>query len=142
MGTNIGHVTDVETSTGAGKYPASLRHLFAGRHKAKLGDVTGITQFGVNLTTLEAGCASALRHWHEAEDEFVYIVSGELVLKNDSGSQLLRAGSFAGFPAGEANGHQLVNESESAASFIEVGSRRPGEDVVHYSDYDTPPVHR
>jgi len=142
MRTNVGHVTDIETTTGAEKYPSAIRHLFEGRHKAKLGDVVGVTQFGVNLTTLDPGCISALRHWHEGEDEFIYIVSGELVRRDDNGDQLLSAGSFAGFPAGDSNGHHLVNESDSAASYIEVGSRRPGKDVVHYPDHDIPPVQR
>lgn len=142
MRDNVSHVKDVETQTGAGKYPSAVRHLIEGRYKAKLGDAVGVTQFGVNHTTLEPGCISALRHWHESEDEFIFVVSGEVTLKDEQGEQVLVQGSFAGFSAGEPNGHQLINNSATAAVYLEIGSRRPGEDVVHYPDLDMPPVRR
>ena len=140
--TKILHISDVENITGVQSYPASVRHLFEGRHKARLGDAVGVTQFGFNITTMEPGSASSLRHWHEAEDEFVYVLSGELALIDDSGERVLREGHFVGFAAGETNGHHIVNKSDSVAVCIEVGSRRPGEDTVHYPDYDVPPVKR
>lgn len=142
MTNSTGNVNEVETQTGAEKYPIGIRHLFEGRHKAKLSDVVGVTQFGVNHTTLEPGCISALRHWHKSEDEFIFVVTGELTLKDDSGEHVLSHGDFAGFSAGEPNGHQLVNNSDAVAVYLEIGSRRPGEDVVHYPDHDIPPVQR
>ena len=142
MKKNTKHVSEVETQTGAEKYPANIRHLFEGRHKAKLGDQFDLTQFGVNFTTLEPGCVSALRHWHEGEDEFVYVVSGMLTLVDDDGEHDLVVGSFVGFPAGHENGHMIVNRSSEPASFIEVGSRMPGNDVVHYPDHAMDPVRR
>jgi uncharacterized cupin superfamily protein len=84
-------------------YPAPFRQAVAGRVRKRLGDVAGLTQFGVNLTTLKAGAASAQRHWHAAEDEFIYVVAGEVVLCEDSGETVLRAGDAAGFKAGVAN---------------------------------------
>ncbi len=86
-----------------------------GREKAALGNVAGLTQFGVNLTRLKPGAASALRHWHEQEDEFVYVLEGELVLIEDDGETVLRPGDCAGFKAGAPNGHQLVNKSQRDA---------------------------
>lgn len=142
MTNNTGNVKNVETQTGAENYPLGIRHLVEGRHKAKLGNAVGISQFGVNHTTLEPGCISALRHWHEAEDEFIFVIAGELTLKDDSGEQVLLPGDFAGFNAGVPNGHQLVNNSKAVAVYLEVGTRRPGNDVVHYPDHDIPPVQR
>ncbi len=137
-----GNVSDVPALTGAESYPDALKPLFEGRRKARLGDVVGITQFGVNHTTLEPGSASALRHWHEGEDEFVYVLSGELTLIVTDGEHLLSAGDFAGFPAGQRDGHQLVNRSDEEATFIEIGSRKPGADVVHYPDHSFGPFSR
>ncbi len=92
-------------------YPQPWRSITDGREKAALGDVAGLTQFGVNLTRLKPGAASALRHWHEAEDEFVYVLEGEITLIEDGGATVLRPGDAAGFKAGVANGHHLVNKS-------------------------------
>ena len=100
-----------------------------------LGDALGLSQFGVNLVQLAAGAASAQRHWHAKEDEFVVILSGEVVLISDGGEQVLRAGDTAGFAAGVADGHHLVNKGSEEAVYIEVGSRRDG-DVVEYPDID------
>jgi uncharacterized cupin superfamily protein len=94
----------------------------------------GITQFGVNHVTLDPGAHSALRHWHEQEDEFVYVLSGELVLIDDNGEHSLAAGAYAAFPAGEANGHHLANRSTAPASFLSIGTRHRGEEVIHYPD--------
>ena len=92
-------------------YPPPHDERVAGRSKRRLGDAAGLTQFGVNLTTLKPGSASALRHWHENEDEFVYVLEGELTLIEDEGETILKAGDAAGFKAGVANGHHLVNRS-------------------------------
>ncbi|MDP3633600.1 cupin domain-containing protein [Phenylobacterium sp.] len=107
---------------------------FAGQSEGRLAKPLGITQFGVNLVTLKPGAYSALRHWHAAEDEFVHVLSGELVLIDDNGEHVLMTGSSAGFPAGVANGHHLVNRSDVPATYLAVGSRRPGEEAVTYPD--------
>jgi uncharacterized cupin superfamily protein len=116
-------------------YPAQFKPRVAGRRKQKLGDALGLKNFGVNLTTIEPGAASALRHWHAKQDEFIYIVSGELVLVTDAGEQVLIAGMCAGFPAGKSDAHHLVNKSASAAVYLEAGDRTPG-DAVTYPDDD------
>ena len=95
----------------------------------------GSTQFGVNLTRLKPGAASALRHWHEQEDEFIYVLEGELVLVEDDGEMLLKPGDCAGFKAGVANGHQLVNKSQRDAVYLEIGTRAAAE-RGHYPDVD------
>jgi uncharacterized cupin superfamily protein len=106
-----------------------------GREKAALGNVAGLTQFGVNLTRLKPGAASALRHWHENEDEFVYVIEGELVLIEDGGETVLRPGDCAGFKAGVPNGHHLVNKSQRDAVYLEIGTRAAAE-RGHYPDVD------
>jgi uncharacterized cupin superfamily protein len=116
-------------------YPAPFNQRVIGRSKRKLGDACGLTQFGVNVTTLQPGSQSALRHWHTQEDEFVYVLSGELVLITDIGEQVLQAGQCAGFPGGKRDGHHLVNRSSQPASYLEVGSRIKG-DVADYPDED------
>ena len=98
-------------------YPAEFQSAVHGREKAALGNLAGLSQFGVNLTRLKPGAASALRHWHENEDEFVYVLEGELVLVEDDGETILRRGDAAGFKAGIANGHHLVNKSGGAGRF-------------------------
>ena len=115
---------------------------FSGFHEARLGKEVRITQFGVNHVTLEPGMWSSLRHWHEKEDEFVFVLSGGLTLVDNNGSHVLPAGAFAGFPAGEANAHHLMNQSDKNAEYIVIGSRRPGEDVTHYPDDDLGPIQR
>ena len=97
-------------------YPPPHDERVAGRSKKRLGDAVGVTQFGVNLTTLKPGSASTLRHWHENEDEFVYVLEGELTLIEDEGETILKAGDAAGFKAGVANGHCLVNRSGATQS--------------------------
>jgi uncharacterized cupin superfamily protein len=124
----------VETHSGSG-YPAPYRARCLGRHKQRLGDAAGLTQFGVNLTRIDPGSQSALRHWHEEEDEFVYVIEGELVLIDDHGETPLRAGDAAAFPRGDGNGHHLVNRSAKRALYLEVGTRAMREHV-HYPDDD------
>ena len=116
-------------------YPPPHDELVAGRSKKRLGDAVGLTQFGVNLTTLKPNSASTLRHWHENEDEFVYMLEGELTLIEDEGETVLKAGDAAGFKAGIANGHCLVNRSGRDAVFLEIGSRATRE-RAHYPDAD------
>lgn len=116
-------------------YPAEFAAGFEGRIKRALGNAGGLTQFGVNLTTLEPGAASAHRHWHAREDEFIYVVDGELTLITDAGEELLGPGMAAAFPAGEANGHQLLNKSAHPASYLEIGTRSADEDA-EYPDID------
>ncbi|MBB4659725.1 cupin domain-containing protein [Parvularcula dongshanensis] len=118
--------------TGTG-YPKPYDEAVRGRSKRRVGDLAGLTQFGVNLTTLASGAASAHRHWHESEDEFVFVLEGEVVLEEDDGETVLRAGDAAGFKAGVPNGHRLVNRSDRKALLLEVGTRAAA-DAVTYTD--------
>jgi len=105
------------------------------RERIKLGDPAELSQFGVNLLRLPPGAWSSQRHWHTSEDEFVYVLSGEVVLATDGGEEVLRAGDAAGFPAGDTDGHCLQNRSDLDAQVLEIGTRIPG-DTGHYSDID------
>ena len=105
------------------------------RSKRVLGDLFGLTNYGVNLVELPPGVWSSQRHWHTREDEFIYILSGELTLVTDEGEQLLTTGMVAGFAAGESNGHHLVNKGDTTASYLEIGDRID-EDEVFYPDID------
>jgi uncharacterized cupin superfamily protein len=138
METRLLHLVDVAET----HFPP--RHikpeLFVGTHEWQLGKAVGLSQFGVNQLTLEPGAISALRHWHEGEDEFVYVLSGILTLIDDNGEHELRAGAFAGFPAGHPNAHHLANRSAGPATFIAVGTRKTGVEVVHYPDDDLGPA--
>ena len=126
---------DIEGHT-TSNYPDMFRARLNGRHKRKLGDLFGLDQFGSNLTELGPGAMSALRHWHSHEDEFVYILEGEVTLITDAGEELLRMGDCMGFKAGVADGHHLVNRSSQPVRYLEIGSRRPDEDRVAYPDDD------
>ena len=117
-------------------YPAPYDQPCLKRRRQQLGNAAGLTQFGVNRLELEPGVWSSQRHWHSGEDEFVWVVEGEVVLIDDSGETVLRSGDCAGFPAGEKNGHHIVNRSDRLAVLLEVGSRRPEEDGVDYPDID------
>ena len=116
-------------------YPARYAVRLGDRRSLALGDAGGLTQFGAKLTILGPGAMSSMRHWHERQDEFVWVVSGELVLVDDAGEATLRAGECAAFPAGVANGHHLINRSEREARFLVVGTRTSDE-VAHYPDID------
>ena len=107
---------------------------FAGRHEQRLGRMLGLTQFGVNHVTLEPGAYSALRHWHEQEDELVFVLEGELVLIDDHGEHTLVSGMYAAFPAGEPNAHHLCNRSSSPARVLAIGTRHRGAESIHYPD--------
>jgi uncharacterized cupin superfamily protein len=116
-------------------YPAPFQAEHKGRHKQALGDVVGLTQFGVNISRIEPGQSSALRHWHEQEDEFIYMLEGELLLIENDGATVLRFGDAAGFKAGNGIAHKLENRSNHDAVYLEVGTRAQSEHV-HYPDVD------
>jgi uncharacterized cupin superfamily protein len=124
----------VPVEVGSG-YPAPFKAIANARARQALGDAGGLTQFGVNLTRLPPGAASAQRHWHEAEDELVFVVSGELVLVEEGAETPLRAGEAATFKAGHADGHHLVNRSAEDAVVLEIGTRASDE-RGHYPDID------
>ncbi|MBC8038242.1 MAG: cupin domain-containing protein [Rhizobiales bacterium] len=126
--------TDVQQRSGT-NYPAAVAAVVAGREKRVLGDPFGLAQFGVNLTTLAPGSQSSHRHWHEREDEFIYVLDGEITLVDDAGEHLLTAGMCAGFKAGVADGHCLINRSKAPATYLEIGSRSP-EERSTYPDTD------
>jgi uncharacterized cupin superfamily protein len=120
--------------TGTG-YPEPLRGMVKGRERKALGDAGGLTQFGVNYTRLKPGAASAHRHWHEKEDELVYVLEGELVLVEDDGETIMGPGDAAAFKAGVDNGHHLVNRSNRDALLLEIDTRSNNE-RGHYTDVD------
>lgn len=127
--------TDVVQENAQIVYPKEFQHACAGRRKRKIGDAAGLTQFGVNITRILPGAMSALRHWHETEDEFIYVLDGELVLLEDGKETVLKPGDCAGFKANSGNGHCLVNRTEKDATYLEVGTRSSDE-RVHYPDVD------
>jgi uncharacterized cupin superfamily protein len=116
-------------------YPEPFNRLVVGRERKRLGNAVGLDQFGVNLTTLKPGAASSLRHWHEKEDELVYILEGEVVLIEDDGETVLKPGDAAGFKANVANGHQLFNKSGRDVVYLEIGTRSKHE-RADYPDLD------
>ena len=116
-------------------YPPPFDEPCRARGRTRLGDLAGLTQFGVNLLRLPPGAWSSQRHWHTGEDEFVYVVSGEVTLVSDAGEELLRAGDAAGFQANDRDGHCLQNRSGQDAVVLEIGSRVTGS-VGYYSDID------
>lgn len=116
-------------------YPASFLEGVEGREKRALGNALGLTKYGVNLVRVPPGLMSAQRHWHSHEDEFVFVIEGELVLVTDAGEQVLTAGMAAGFPAGAADGHHLINRSEADAVYLEVGDRNENDETT-YPDID------
>lgn len=127
---------DRTTTLSGTRYPPPYDTPCRERVRQVLGDAAGLTQFGVNLLRLTPGTWSSQRHWHTGEDEFVYVVAGEVVLVTDEGEALLRAGDAAGFKAGTANGHHLQNRSAGDALVLEIGSRREDVDEAHYPDID------
>ena len=116
-------------------YPAPFAAPLAGREKRALGDPLRLTQFGVNLVTLAPGAWSSQRHWHAKEDEFIYVLSGEITLVTKDGEQVLKPSMAVGFPCGDRNGHQLVNRGSAPATYLEIGTRSPDDDVT-YPDID------
>ena len=116
-------------------YPEQFQPRVAGRIKQALGNAAGIKNFGVNLVQLLPGSSSSLRHWHSKQDEFIYVIEGEITLITNAGEQILTTGMMAGFPAGEASGHHLINKSNKVVVYLEVGDRTPN-DEAHYPDDD------
>ncbi|NUN63751.1 cupin domain-containing protein [Pseudanabaena biceps] len=123
----------VPSRTGS-NYPDRFKPVVAGREKKRLGEAAGLKNFGVNLTTLSPKSQSALRHWHTKQDEFIYVLSGELTLITDEGETVLQAGQAAGFRAGEANGHCLYNHTEAIATYLEIGDRTPNDGATYPDD--------
>jgi uncharacterized cupin superfamily protein len=123
---------DVEAVSKCG-YPEPYYSRVMPRSKRRLGDAFGLTKIGVNYTTLEPGKVSSMCHWHTAEDEFLYVLEGEVVLRTEAGEQVLSAGMCAGFPAGTENGHQLINRSSQTVVYLEV-SNRDAADTAYYTD--------
>ena len=116
-------------------YPALHRAANQTRYNRRLGDHAGLRNFGVNLTRIIPGGQSSFRHAHSRQDEFIYVLEGELTLVTDAGRRKLNRGMAAGFPAGRADGHQLVNETRKPALYLEIGDRTPG-DGATYADVD------
>ena len=116
-------------------YPEPFRSRVMPRHKRALGDALGLTRIGINLTMLPPGKESSMRHWHTHEDEFVYVLEGEVVLRTEAGEQVLTPGMCAGFPAGSTDGHQLVNRGNRPAVYLEVSNRDPA-DACDYPEVD------
>lgn len=125
---------DALPRTKPSNYPEPFRSMMAGRVKRPLGDLFGLTNFGVNITVLTPGSVSALRHAHSMQDEFVFVVSGTLILETDDGETELSSGMCSGFKAGCGNAHRLLNRSQTEAVYLEVGDRAPGDAVVYPDD--------
>ena len=127
-------ITRLPTDTRTG-YPPPYDKVVVGRERKRLGNAAGLDQFGVNLTTLKPGAATALRHWHEKEDELVYVLQGEVVLVEDDGETVLKPGDAAGFKANTPNGHHVINRSQRDAVILEIGTRSKQE-TARYPDVD------
>ena len=115
-------------------YPEPFRSMMNGRVKRQLGDLFGLTNFGVNITVVPPGSVSDLRHYHSKQDEFVYVVSGSLILNTSRGETTLTAGMCAGFKAGSGDAHRLINRSSEDAVYLEVGDRTQGDSVAYPDD--------
>ena len=132
--TSVVKLADVARKTSSG-YPQPYNEAVKGRARAVLGNFFGLDQFGVNVVTLAPGSWSSQRHWHEGEDEFVYVLDGQIVLVDDAGEHIMTSGMCAGFKAGNSNGHHLKNLSSLPASYLEIGARLQN-DKAHFSDID------
>lgn len=125
---------NVPLETGS-SYPEPYATEMGDRSWQSLGDAGGLTQFGVRLMIMQPGSKSSLRHWHKTEDEFVMVTEGELILVQDNGEITVRPGDCAAFPAGDTNGHHLINRTDAEARFLVIGTR-VSHDVCTYSDVD------
>lgn len=130
----ISNVKDIPAGTGT-IYPEEFSAGMDGRHKRKLTEALGLSQFGVNIVTLDPNCITSQRHWHKNEDEFIYVLDGEVVLETDAGETVLKAGMAAGFPADNPDGHRVINRTDKPATLLEVGTRCEDEDAF-YPDID------
>jgi len=128
------NLANVPVRHGSG-YPPPFDAPCATRTRRRIGDAGGLSDFGVNIMTLPPGGWSSQRHWHSHEDEFVMVLEGELILIEDAGETVLRAGDCATFPKGTGNGHHMVNRTQTTAVYLEVGSRQP-QDLTTCSDID------
>jgi uncharacterized cupin superfamily protein len=133
MDTRLTRLADIPFVARAG-WQNFRAERFHGQRELQLGRAVGVNQFGVNHVTLDPGAFSSLRHWHEQEDEFVYVLSGELTLIDENGEHLLREGSIIGWKAGVPNAHHLANRSNAPASFLSIGTRHRGKETIHYPD--------
>ena len=127
-------IASIELDTRSG-YPEPYRQVTIGRERKRLGNAVGLDQFGVNLSRLKPGAQSSQRHWHANEDEFVYILEGEVILHEDSGETVLRPGDAAGWKAGVPDGHCLINRSARDVVYLEIGTRAKHE-RAQYPDVD------
>ena len=115
-------------------YPEPFASMMSGRIKRPLGDLFGLGNFGINLTTLHPGAVSSLRHAHTRQDEFIYVIAGTPTLYTDEGRTALRPGMCAGLRAGSGNAHRLVNESGEDVVYLEIGDRTPGDEATYPDD--------
>jgi uncharacterized cupin superfamily protein len=115
-------------------YPEQFQHLMIGRVKKALGNAAGLKNFGVNLVKLAPGSCSALRHWHTRQDEFIYVIKGEVTLITNTGEQILKPEMMAAFPAGEEDGHQLINRSDTEVIYLEIGDRTSDDEAIYPDD--------
>lgn len=129
-------IIDLENVTNnyGSNYPEQFKPVVAGRSKKRLGNAAGLQNFGVNLVELAPGSASALRHWHDKQDEFIYVLSGEITLVTNAGEETLTAGNCAGFPAQVVDGHCLINRSQEIATYLEIGDRTANDEVTYPDD--------
>lgn len=125
---------DVAPRTKRTNYPEPFASRMAGRDKRALGDVFGLSNFGVNLTRIAPGGISALRHAHSKQDEFIYVLQGRLMLRTDAGETQLSTGICAGFKAGTGDGHQLINRTEEDVIYLEIGDRSAGDSATFPDD--------
>jgi uncharacterized cupin superfamily protein len=128
------NAADAPARTKSSSYPEPFAARMAGRLKRPLGDLFGLTRFGVNLTSLAPGAVSSLRHAHSKQDEFVYILRGRPTLETDEGRTPLAPGMCAGFKAGTGNAHRLVNDTDEEVVYLEVGDRTPGDEGIYPDD--------
>ena len=126
--------SEAPARTKRSNYPEPFSSRMEGRHKQPLGDLFGLSNFGVNLTRLSPRAVSSLRHCHTKQDEFVFILEGTLTLHTDEGFTTLAPGMCAGFKAGTGNGHRLMNNTESDVVYLEVGDRTPGDEGSYPDD--------
>jgi uncharacterized cupin superfamily protein len=125
---------EVPIRTKPSVYPAQFASLMTGRSKRVLGDLFGLSNFGVNLVTLAPNAVSSIRHAHTLQDEFVYILSGRPTLHTDEGFSELSSGMCAGFKAGTGNGHRIINHTDEEVVYLEIGDRTPGDEGIYPDD--------
>ena len=124
----------VPLRTKPSNYPEPFARRMSGREKRTLGDLFGLTNFGVNLTRLPPGAMSALRHAHTKQDEFIYILEGSPTLVTDAGETQLSPGMCAGFKAGTGDAHNLINRTKQDVVYLEIGDRTPGDSATYPDD--------